>query len=74
MSHDIGRCMFIDMYSMCTESYVKEAIAHAFSVPNGNFRVIITTIVSDIGLDCPDVHQFIHWGPSHDHESCTKKW
>lgn len=32
-------------------------------------RVIIATIAFAMGLDCPDVREIIHWGPSSDVET-----
>ena len=73
ISHGIAKCRLVDMYCKCTEPDVKEAIVRAFSLPNGNLRIVIATIAFGMGLDCPDVRQVIHWGPSHDIESYVQE-
>uniref|UniRef100_A0A1X7VQK6 DNA 3'-5' helicase n=1 Tax=Amphimedon queenslandica TaxID=400682 RepID=A0A1X7VQK6_AMPQE len=32
-------------------------------------RILIATIAFGIGIDCPDIRRFIHWGPPSDSES-----
>ena len=70
--HDIAKYRLVDMYCKCTEPDVKEAIVSAFC-SNGKLRVVIATIAFGMGLDCPDVRQVIHWGPSHDIESYVQE-
>ena len=73
ISHGIAKCRLVDMYCKCTEPDVKESIVRAFSLPNGNLRIVIATIAFGMGLDCPNVRQVIHWGPSHDIESYVQE-
>ena len=56
------------MFTACTRPRVKEAILTSFSDPKGILRVVVATIAFGMGLDCPNVRQVIHWGPSSDIE------
>lgn len=73
LTHNIAKCRLVDMYCKCTEPDVKEAIVSAFCAPNGNLRIVIAIIPFGMGLDCPDVCQVIHWGPSYDIESYVQE-
>ena len=70
---DLAKYRVVDMYTRCTETHVKETILKSFSAPDGNLRVVIGTIAFGMGLDCPDVQEVIHWGPSADIESCIQE-
>ena len=65
---DLARFRLVDMFTACTERDVKEQIIGAFSLPNSQLRVVVATIAFGMGLDCPNVHKVIHWGPSTDIE------
>ena len=66
---DLSKYRVVDMYTRCTEASVKQTILNSFCAINGNLRIVIGTIAFGMGLDCPDVRQVIHWGPSADLES-----
>lgn len=57
------------MYTKCTQLDVKEGIIKAFCIENGQLRIVIATIAFAMGLDCPNIRQVIHWGPSSDIET-----
>ena len=57
------------MYTSYTEPKVKESTLQSFCCENGTLRVIIATIAFGMGLDCPNIWEVIHWGPSSDLES-----
>ena len=63
---NIVKYRLVDMYTKCTEPSVKEDIISCFSRQDGKLRIVIATIAFGMGLDCPDVHQIIHWGASSD--------
>jgi superfamily II DNA helicase RecQ len=56
------------MYTSCTKESVKENILKSFCSAESHLRVVIATIAFSMGLDVPDIHQVIHWGPSDDFE------
>ena len=68
-SPHLAKYRLVDMYTKCTHPQVKEDIIKSFCSVNGTTRVIIATIAFAMGLDCPDVREVIHWGPSSDVES-----
>ena len=63
---NITKYRLVDTYTRCTEVAIKENIVSAFVKPDSNLRVVITTTAFGMGLDCPSVHQIIHWGPAND--------
>ena len=66
---DIVKYRLVDMYTRCTESSVKENILQSFCKVQGTLRIVIATIAFGMGLDCPNIREIIHWGPSSDIES-----
>ena len=56
------------MYSRATTQEMKEKIISTFTQQHTVLRVVIATTAFSMGLDCPDVHQVVHWGPSSDLE------
>ena len=69
---DLARFRLVDMFSACTHPDVKESIVSAFSIPHSTLRVVVATIAFGMGIDCPNVHRVIHWGPSTDVELYKK--
>ena len=65
----LAKYRLADMYTKCTHPQVKEDIIQSFCSLTGTTRIVIATIAFGMGLDCPDVRQVIHWGPSSDIES-----
>ena len=70
---DLSKYRVVDMYTRCTEVSIKQTILNSFSTVDGNLRVVIGTIAFGMGLDCPNVRQVIHWGPSADIESYVQE-
>ena len=64
---DLARFRLLDMYTHCTHQSVKDAILERFT-SRSSLRIVIATIAFGMGIDCPDVHQIIHWGVPDDEE------
>ncbi len=58
----------VDMFMSCTDQEVKDSIIKLFS-KTSNLRVIVATVAFGMGIDCPNVHQVIHYGSPSDVES-----
>ena len=69
ISRDLPQFRLLDMFTACTRPAVKECILHSLPQSDGTLRVIVATIAFGMGLDCPNIRQVIHWGPSSDIES-----
>lgn len=52
----------LSMYTRASTSQMKQTVLSLFSRKNGTLRLIIATAAFSMGIDCPDVHQIIHWG------------
>jgi len=63
---DLAKYRLVDMYTRCTEAKVKESILTSFCARDGHLRIVIATIAFGMGLDCENIHEVIHWGPSSD--------
>ncbi len=48
------------MFTHCTHSSVKKIIEQFSS--ESPLRVLIATGAFGLGMNCPDIHQVIHWG------------
>ena len=65
----LARFALCNMFSACTHPNVKEEVLKSFCDPNGLLKIVVATIAFGMGLDCPNVHRIIHWGPPSDIES-----
>ena len=63
----------VDMYTSVTRKPIKDSIIASFVKPDTPLRIVICTIAFGTGIDCLDVHQVIHWGPSSDIESYVQE-
>ena len=59
----------VDMYTGVTRKSIRDSIVTSFGTSHAPLRVVICTIAFGMGIDCVDVRQVIHWGPSSDIES-----
>lgn len=70
---DLSRFRLVDMFCACTTSGVKKTILKSFCDTNSVLRIVVTTIAFGMGLDCPNVHHVLHWGPSGDIEQYVQE-
>ncbi len=66
---NIAKFRLMDMYTSPTQTAVKNNIVKSFCEEGGCLRIVACTIAFGMGIDCPDVTQIVHWGPSSDVES-----
>ena len=52
-----------DMFTSASHEDDKGRILAEFSNPLSSLRVIVATVAFGMGIDVPDVHCIIHWGP-----------
>ena len=63
----------VDMYTGVTRKSIGDSIVTSFGTSHAPLRVVICTIAFGMGIDCVDVRQVIHWGPSSDIESYVQE-
>ena len=61
---ELSSYSLIDMYTKCQQVDVEEPIIKCFSDPHGKLHVIVATIAFGMGLECPNVKEIIHCGPT----------
>ena len=66
---NLSRFRLVDMYTSITQKEVQNTIIKSFCNADSPLRIVVCTIAFGMGLDCADVKQVIHWGPSSDIES-----
>ena len=59
---DMHEYCMVDTYTRANTAEMKEKVLSSFSVPNGRLRVVVATTAFSMGIDCPDIHQIIHYG------------
>ena len=60
------------MYTSCTDERTKSKISKLFVKPS-QLRIVIATVAFGLGINCPDVHDIIHFGPTDDVESYVQE-
>ena len=63
---DLAQFRMLDMFTACTHPTVKESIICSVPDKEGTLRIIVAF---GMGVDCPNIHRVIHWGPSSDIEA-----
>lgn len=70
---NLAKYRIVDTYTRCTEAAVKESILQSICMMDGKLCIVIATIAFGMCLDCPDIREVIHWGPSSDIESYVQE-
>ena len=58
-----SRCRTCEKCDACTAENMKRHIVTSFTDPNGTIRAVFATIAFAMGLDSPNIHHVMHWGP-----------
>lgn len=53
---------YVSMYTRASTTEMKQMVMSLFSRTDTILRLVIATTAFSMGIDCPDVHQVIHWG------------
>ena len=56
----------VEMFTACNTPGLKQKFVSSFTNPNGQLKIVVATIAFRMGIDCPNVHRIIHWGPPSD--------
>ena len=71
---DMHKYHIVDTYTRANTAEMKEKVLASFPVPNGKLRVVVATTAFGMGIDCPDIHQIIHYGsPSSPEDYMSKR-
>ena len=65
---NLARFRLVDVFTSVTDQHQKDGIINAFT-RESQLRVVIVTVAFGMGIDCPDVRQFVHIGVPDDIES-----
>ena len=65
---DLSKFRLVEMFTSCTAPSVKSEILKSFTSSTSPLRVVIATIAFGLGIDCPDIRQITHLGPTDDVE------
>lgn len=68
----ISKCLFAMFHAKITDQQ-KAAILESFSKPDGICRVMFATIAFGMGVNIPDIHMVIHYGPSRNIEDYVQE-
>ena len=60
---DLSKYRQVEMYHSCTEASVKDEIIKSFMQPNSHLKIVIATVAFGMGIDCPNIHRIIYFGP-----------
>ena len=58
----------LDIFTHCTHPSIKTKILEQFTRLSSPLKIVIATIAFGMGVDCPNIHQVIHWGIPEDAE------
>ena len=60
---DFHQFRVIDMYTRAATVEMWENVLTSMCNQSSNLRIVITISAFGMGIDCPDIHEVIHWGP-----------
>ena len=58
----------VNVYTKATEEHVKVSVLKQFTNDSSCLQVVICTSAFGMGVDCVDVNNVVHYGPSNDVE------
>lgn len=70
---DLSKFRLVEMFTACTERKVKDQIIRSFTEVSSPLRIVIATAAFGMGIDCPNIRQVIHFGPTEDVESYVQE-
>jgi len=60
---DLHCFRLVDMFTRASKQEMKEKVLNSFIKADGKLRLVIATTAFSMGIDCPDIRNFIHFGP-----------
>lgn len=57
-----------EKFDACTSKSVKRRVMDSFIKCDGHVRIVVSTVAFGLGIDVPNIHTVIHWGPPKDFE------
>ena len=60
---DFHKYRLIDMYTQVISDEMKKKVLESFMTKGGKLRLLIATSAFSMGVDCPDIHNIIRFGP-----------
>jgi len=63
---ELSKYRLVEMFTRCTDNEVKKQIFASFGSLTSLLRIVCATIAFGMGVDTPDVHKIIHYGPPND--------
>ena len=72
-SPDFHEFRLVDMFTRASTIEMRELVLKSFTTVGCKLRIIIATTAFGMGIDCPDIHQVIHWGPPGDAETYAQE-
>lgn len=60
---DLHDFRLVDIYTRASLVHMRDKVLTSFKIQGGKLRLVIATTAFSMGVDCPDIHQVIHYGP-----------
>ena len=61
---DFHKYRMIDMYTRAMSDGIKKKVLESFMKDGGRLRLVIATSAFSMRVDCPDIHDVVHFGPA----------